>query len=450
MNQSKYLFLDLLCIATVISSALASATGHFRWQMLPVIGSSSLILLWSLVSLCVKRSVPSLFPLLMGVSIFGVLSSATLSYCYPLFSFPVPTGPYPVGTTSIDLVDTSRTERCDPTTKSPRELVVRVWYPAIATNGIKSPYLEDARLVPSGAFSHLGQIVTHAVRDAPIAAAHEPFPVIIYSPSWSGYKTDNTFGTEELASHGFVTIGLEHPCAVPIALYPNGRVIRSNLSADYTSSDAAMTEFLRVSAEQLALRTQDVRFVLDRLPQIASSDRFNGTLDLEKIGMFGHSFGGAVAAQVCSIDPRLKAGLNMDGLLFGPVAQQGATQPFFFMNSDYPRPTAAELKSSNGPQRRSSLTDEWGYQQRERWFARHGGYNLTIRQATHANFSDAPLKSRIDNGGGKISIDRAMQIVNAYTVAFFDRELKGHPAPLLERKSGSPFPEAIFDRYPRP
>ena len=448
MNQSKYLFLALFWIATALPSGFASATGDFRWQMLPVIGASSLVSIWSLVIFCLNRAAPCLFPLLTGLGIFGVMTSAALSYYYPLFSFPVPTGRYPVGTTSIDLVDTSRTELCAPTTTFPRELVVRVWYPAIATNGVKAPYLEDARLVPSGAFSHLGAIVTHAVRDAPIAAAVAPFPVIIYSPSWSGFKTDNTFGTEELASHGFVTIGLEHPCAVPMALYPNGRVIYSNLSADYTSSDAAMTKFLRVSAAQLALRTQDVRFVLDRLPQIASSSRFKGTLDLEKIGIFGHSFGGAVAAQACSIDPRLKAGLNMDGLLFGTAAQQGAAQPFFFMNSDYPRPTAADLKSRNGPQRRSSLTDEWGYQQRERWFRQHGGYNLTLRQATHANFSDAPLKSRLDNGGGQISVARAMQIVNAYTVAFFDRELNGHPAPLLERR-GSPFPEVSFEHHPR-
>jgi predicted dienelactone hydrolase len=448
VDKSKYLFVTSFWIAIVLTMAIATATGHYRWQLLPVFGASIVVSIGLLV-LPNNSSIPLLFPGLVGTGIVGVLVSAILSYYYPIFTFPVPTGRYAVGTTTIDLLDNSRTELCDPSTTSSRELVVRVWYPAIAINAVKSPYLEDARLIPSGVFSHLGAIVTNAVRDAPMVATAVPFPVVIYSPSWGGFKTDNTFGTEELASHGFVAIGLEHPCSVPIALYPNGRVIYSNLSADYTSSDAAMTKFLSVAAQQLALRTQDVRFILDRLPQIAANRLFTGNLDLDKIGIFGHSFGGAVAAQACAIDPRLKAGLNMDGLLFGSAAKLGAKQPFLFMNSDYPRPTAADLHSPNGTHRRSSLTDEWGFGQRERWLRQHGGYNLTIRDATHANFSDAPLKSRINNGGGKIAVDRAMRIINAYTVAFFDRELKGHPSPLLGRQSGSPFPEVTFERSPR-
>ena len=449
MDRSKYLFLTIFWMAIVLTMATSLATGHYRWQLLPLFGSSLVVSIGLLV-LPNNSSISVLFPGLVGIGIVGVLASAILSYCYPIFIFPVPTGRYAVGTTTIDLLDNSRTELCDPMSTSHRELVIRVWYPAIATNAVKSPYLDDPRLIPSGVFSHLGAIVTNAVRDAPMAATAVPFPMIIYSPSWGGFKTDNTFGTEELASHGFVAIGLEHPCSVPIALYPNGRVVYSNLSADYTSSDAAMTKFLSVGAQQLALRTQDVRFVLDRLPQIATNRLFTSNLDLNNIGIFGHSFGGAVAAQACAIDPRLKAGLNMDGLLFGSAAKLGAKQPFLFMNSDYPRPTAADLHSPHGTHRRSSLTDEWGFGQRERWFRQHGGYNLTIRDATHANFSDAPLKSRIDRGGGKISVDRAMRIINAYTVAFFELELKGRPSPLLAPQSGSPFPEVIFDRYPQP
>jgi len=449
VDKSKYLFLTIFWIAIVLTMAISLATGHDRWQLLPVFGASIIVSI-ALMVLPNNNSIPGLFPGLAGTGIVGVLASAILCYYYPIFTFPVPTGRYAVGTTTIDLLDNSRTELCDSMNRSHRELVVRVWYPIVSTNAVKSPYLEDARLIPSGVFSHLGAIVTNAVRDAPMVATAVPFPVVIYSPSWSGFKTDNTFGTEELASQGFVAIGLEHPCSVPIALYPDGRVIYSNLSADYTSSDAAMTKFLSVGAQQLALRTQDVRFVLDRLPQIATNRLFKGNLDLNNIGIFGHSFGGAVAAQACAIDPRLKAGLNMDGLLFGSAAKLGAKQPFLFMNSDYPRPTASDLNSPHGTHRRSSLTDEWGFGQRERWLRQHGGYNLTIRAATHANFSDAPLKSRINNGGGKISTDRAMKIINAYTVAFFDRELKGRPSPLLERQSGSPFPEVTFDRYPQP
>jgi predicted dienelactone hydrolase len=446
MNRSKYLYLVILSITIVMPIVIDSMAGNYRWQMLPIFCSSIVVLLSSLLILKLKISVLSLFPFLAGLGLVGLLASAIFAELYPIFTFPVPTGKYAVGTTSIDLVDDSRIELCDPTTKSHRELVVQVWYPALKTNRAKAPYLKNLRLIPSGVFSHLNLIKTNAVTDAPIATIDAPYPIVIYSPAWSGFRTDNTFQTEELASHGFVVIGLEHPCSVPMAIYPSGRVIYGNLSADYTSSDAAMAKFLRVGEEQLALRTQDLSFVLDRLPQIDRHHLFKSALNLDRIGVFGHSFGGAVAAQACASDPRLKAGLNMDGLLFGSAARQGAKQPFFFMNSDYPRPTPADLSSPDGSLRRSKQTDAWGYQQRDRWLQAHGGYNLRLLESAHLNFSDYPLRKRSDNGGGKISTDRAMKIINEYTVAFFDRELKGDRSSLLlNRKSGSPFPEVVFE-----
>ncbi len=450
MNKSKYLLLVIFSIALGTTSAIAGLTGQYRWQLLPVSIASIFVSIASLILPKFDRLRPWLFPGLAGTGILGVLASAALSYYYPIFTLPVPTGRYAVGTTTIDLVDNSRIELCDPTTKSYRELVLQVWYPAIATNGSKAAYLKDAQVVPDGLFSHLGLIKTNAVTDAPIATTSDSYPVVIYSPAWGGFRTDNTFQTEELASHGYVVIGLEHPCSVPMAVYPSGRIIYANLSSDYTSSDKALTTLLRVGEEQLVLRTQDIAFVLDRLPQINSRKPFHSSLNLDRIGVFGHSFGGAAAAQACEIDPRLKAGMNMDGLLFGSAAKLGASQPFFFMSSDYPRPTPADLNSPNGELRRSKQTDAWGYQQRDRWLQTHGGYNLKLLDSAHMNFSDYPLRARSRNGGGKIPVDRAMKIVNEYTVAFFDRELKGKRSVLLERSSGSPFGEVRFERYPLP
>jgi predicted dienelactone hydrolase len=448
MNKVKYLALIICSVATLISIGTIFVAGNYRWQLLPAFILSLVVLVSSLVLLKLKIQLPLLFPTLAGLVLVGLLATAICSYLYPIFTFPVPTGRYGVGTTSIDLVDNSRLELCDPTGKFHRELVVQVWYPTNKTTGVKAPYLQDPRLVPSGILSHLGLIKTNAMLDAPVATGEAPYPVVIYSPAWGGFKTDNTFQTQELASHGFIVIGLEHPCAVPMAIYPDGRVIYSTLiPPDYTSSDRAMAELLRVGEAQVAIRTKDVSFVIYELQQIDRSAKFKGTLNLDKIGIFGHSFGGAVAAQACASDARLKAGMNMDGLLFGSVAQQGATQPFLFMNSDYPRPTSADLNSPDGRKRRSDLTDAWGYEQRDRWFKLHGGFNLTLLKSNHMNFSDAPLRARIANGGGKIPLARSMKIINDYTVAFFDRALKGNPSSLLARKSGSPFPEVVFENH---
>jgi predicted dienelactone hydrolase len=454
MNRVSYLLLVICSVAIPIGIGTTFYRDNYRWQLLPAIISSLVVLLL----LCLYHQSKLKFSRLFVVAtcgLIGVVATAACSYLYPVFSLPIPTGRSAVGTTAIDLVDRSRLELCDPTTKSPRELVVQVWYPAISNYGNKASYLPDRQSIPKGVFSHLGLVKTNAVRDVAIAPPTSPYPVVLYTPSWSGYRTDNTFQAEELASHGFVVIGLEHPCSVPMAIYPSGRVIRSNLSADYTSSDAALATLLRVGEEQLILRTQDIQFVLDRLPQLNQHELFNGAFDLTKIGIFGHSFGGAAAAQACAIDRRLKAGMNMDGLLFGSAAQSGASQPFLFMQSDYSRPTTAELKSTDGSFRRGKQTDEWGYQQRDRWFRDWGGENLTLLGSAHMNFADRPLKSRIRNGGGSIAPDRAMKIINAYTVAFFERELKGQTSPLFSNttaktdrlRSGSPFPEVIFEQH---
>jgi dienelactone hydrolase len=446
MTKYKDLFWVLLLTAMVMAISIGASKIGYRWQLLPVY-IASLLLVLSLVLLKLKIVWPLSFPTVTGLGIISLVATAIFLYFYPIFTLPVPTGRYGVGTTSIHLIDRSRIELCDPATTSARELVIQVWYPTTSTNGTKAPYRPDARLTSSGIFSQLRSIQANALRDVPIATTNASYPVILYTPSWSGYRTDNTFQTEELASHGFVVIGLEHPCSVPMAIYPNGRTIYSNLSADYTSSDAALAKLLRVGEQQLALRTQDIRFVLDRLPQIAHHKLFNDTFNLNKIGIFGHSFGGAAAAQACALDPRLKAGMNMDGLLFGSAAQQGASQPFFFMNSPYPRPTPADLKSPNGSLRRSKQTDAWGYQQRDRWFDSHGGYNLTLLGAAHMNFSDLPWTLWRSNSGGSIAPELAMKIVNEYTVAFFELELNGKHSVLLDRPFGSPFVEVLFQNH---
>jgi predicted dienelactone hydrolase len=452
MSKYKYWLLIALLVVTAILTAIDIVNGSYRWQMLPVYISGILLVL-VLVYVTIARSQPSFSSKLLlqaiRLGLFGLLTTAILSYLYPVFTFPVPTGPYLVGTVLIDMVDRSRTEVCDRSTnKSPRELVVQFWYPSTSDVGAKNHYLNDPRLIPSGLFSHLGLVTTNSINNVAIAVTNAPYPVVLYSPAWDGFRTDNTFQAEELASHGFVVVGLEHPCSVPLAIYPNGRVIRSNLSSDSTSSDQALTKLLKTGEEQLVLRTQDIQFVLDQLPQLNNSQPFKGILNLEKIGIFGHSFGGAAAAQACSIDPRLKAGMNMDGLLFGSVAQQGAAQPFLFMQSDYPRPTTAELNSPIGNIRRSKLTDEWSYQQRDRWFQHHGGYRFTLLGSAHMNFSDHPLRSQIANNSGPIATDRAMQIINQYTVAFFDQALNGKKSSLLDRQSGSPFSEVVFVNHP--
>src|SRR5208282_1514586 len=101
---------------------------------------------------------------------------------------------------------------------------------------------------------------------------------------------------------------------------------------------------MRYMEQQLFVRVHDVKFVVDQLEQFnrPSGKFFGARLDLNRLGIFGYSFGGAVAAQACWLDRRFKAGIDMEGSLFGEVAEDGVRQPFFFMG-DAGTPVASRI-----------------------------------------------------------------------------------------------------------
>src|SRR5947208_7754901 len=93
--------------------------------------------------------------------------------------------------------------------------------------------------------------------------------------------------------------------------------------------------------------TSDTAFVVTQLGHLNAADpsgKFTGRLDMQRLGMFGHSFGGATALQFCHDDRRCKAGMDIDGMPFGNVVQEGAAQPFLFLFSDH----TSELSTMEG------------------------------------------------------------------------------------------------------
>ena len=177
--------------------------------------------------------------------------------------------------------------------------------------------------------------------------------------------------------------------------------------------------------ELLTAWTSDMAFVLDRLKQLNASDasgKFTGRLDLTRVGVFGHSFGGAQAAQFCSQDSRCKAGIDVDGAPHGSVIQAGINRPFMILLSDHSHESDSESSQIGANIR--SIYDR---------LPRDGRAFLEIRGANHFLFSDdgALLKSHIVMGTlhmlGIVGIDGRRQLaVTAYCLrSFFDAYLKG-------------------------
>ncbi len=187
--------------------------------------------------------------------------------------------------------------------------------------------------------------------------------------------------------------------------------------------------------------TSDIAFVLDRLERLNTSDpsrKFRGRLDMTRVGVFGHSFGGAQAAQFCSQDSRCKAGIDVDGSLHGSVIQAGIHTPFMFLLS-------GQGDFSSDAEIRQIQADIQSVYDR---LPPDGRLRVEIRGANHFTFNDdgALLKSPIVRGAlralGMLGIDGPRQLaVTAYCVhTFFDAYLKG--ASVSRLKISSPlYPE---------
>jgi predicted dienelactone hydrolase len=244
---------------------------------------------------------------------------------------------------------------------------------------------------------------------------------------------------EDLASHGYVVVGFDAPYRTRVVIFPDGRVLER--TPENNPELYSGEELTRRANKLLAAWTADTSFVLDRLEQLNTLDasgKFAGRLNMSRVGIFGHSFGGATAAQSCCQDSRCKAGIDVDGTLHGSVVQKGIEKPFMFLLSDHG-------DFSSNEQSRQIWADIRSVYDR---LPADGRLLITIRGANHFTFSDdgALLKSGLARCvlrlTGQLGIDGPRQLaVTTYCVhTFFDTYLKeANETPL---KISSPlFPE---------
>ncbi|MYW70051.1 hydrolase [Streptomyces sp. SID8379] len=363
---------------------------------------------------------------------------------------PAPTGPHPVGTRTLHLVDRGRR---DPWTGgAARELMVDVRYPARTVCGHRrAPYLTRAEAagfdrlnnfagLPSGRVDWAG-IRTFAHTGAP-RDRRTPLPVILYSPGVLDPRRLGTTLTDELASHGYVVIAIDHPYDVSTVEFPDGRVARSRLPEEFAAAQQegpdAVTALLRKTA---GVRVADTRFVLDALPRLLGEPA-------AQVGMFGQSAGGFTALQALHDDPRIAAAADLDGVLayvqddhdegqLSTVAAEGVDRPYLLMGG-------AGNDRTNVPSWRSLVERGTGWHR-----------DLTLRGAAHATYTDATSllpqiaahldlpRETLTEWVGTIPADRAVAAQRAYLTAFFDRWLRGRDDGLLNGPSPR-HPEITF------
>ena len=350
-------------------------------------------------------------------------------------TLPTPTGSFAVGRAIYDWTDDAKLDALAPVPGTSRELLVWIWYPSAAGQSVAmDDYVPAEMRAAAGPASGPMRFVTrdvskvhgHSTRDSDLSPQQRSYPVVIMRAGASAGVVGYSTLAEDLASHGYVVVGFDAPYRTGLVVFPDGRVMRrtpeNNPELCWEQEQAQRA---RCVNKLLTAWTADIAFVLDRLERLNTGDasgKFTGRLDLTRVGVFGHSFGGATAAQFCHEDSRCKAGVDVDGQPFGSVIHAGLRQPFMFLLSDH--------GDSSDPVSRQILANIQSIYDR---LPPNGRLRIAIRGANHFLFSDdgALLKSRIVLRTlrmlGIVGIDGRRQLaVTAYCVhSFFDAYLKG-------------------------
>lgn len=330
---------------------------------------------------------------------------------------PTKLGPFPVGVTTVVLVDHSRQ---DDATNGPRTIPTEIWYPAT----------DDAKDLPKNKLSDFlfsGQVPSLllavktgfkvkiedidarykniAVRDARVREGK--FPLVVFSHGNGGMRFQSTFWCDYIASHGYIVASCDHTGNSAATVVNNKIVIHNSKSREKHAAD----------------RPKDVSYVIDIMLRYNKGEdsRFAGKIDPKQIAVAGHSFGGYTAGAVINSDKRVKAIVPMTPV-FGPGVNENVPMLLFQAAED-------ATIGNEGNTRAKKYFDE----------AKSDKYFVLIKDAGHFSFSDmGQFRPDFGDGIGKgkrvtkpdseinyLDLDKVFEITNSYSTAFLGVYLKG-------------------------
>ncbi|MFJ7915743.1 MULTISPECIES: alpha/beta hydrolase family protein [unclassified Lysinibacillus] len=384
-------------IVFVILTASSVIVWSFCWVMLAIL--LFLLAVKGTVSLILKRTNIKQYKTsnivwksIMMILIFVFVLSPVI--IFPQYQLPKVTGEYEVATATDTYIDRNRIEEFSDKGDN-RSVNVEFWYPKNADG---------------------------------------TYPLLVFSHGAYGIKTSNGSTFTELASHGYVVVSIDHPYHSFYTRSEDGIVtmINSDFKNEVNNANKGVysnEERYNIIQKWMKLRTDDMNFVIDTILAKAESDNnaIYQHINTEKIGVFGHSMGGAASVWLGRARNDVSAVVNIDATFFSELVYNKADDNFMASNKAYTTPLFNIYSDDVWRQLESTpvyVANKLDNKQFE------GAYTTHLKGAKHLSLTDLSLFSPILTyiiQGGKAKIDKyyCIETENELILKFFDFELKG-------------------------
>lgn len=428
-----------IATGTVLVAGVHAVVEGPRWQLTPVYVAALVVTLAAVLDVARPPEPRRGWRGLVVVALVAVVG-AGVGWALPVPDLPAPSGPYTVGTTTVELVDTDRLARYGTSPTDQRRLPLQVWYPADPEAPVAyAPWVEGGTDFsreaagwlgfPAFLLDHVGLVRSHATRDAPATPEPGPLPLVLYAHGWGGFRNIQSDLVEQLASDGYVVAAVDHTYGAVATTFPDGEVVPIDPQA---LPEDAPAQAYDVAAERLVETfASDLGFVLDEL-EAGAVPELTGRLDLDAVGVVGHSTGGGAAVRMCAEDRRCAALVGFDPWV-EPVPDtilgDGLQVPFVALRSEE---WVGDDNDARLRRLRASSTDRSGL------VAVAGTEHRDVTLLPYLS----PLATRLGLTGPTPG-PRTHELTIAWTSAWLDHHLRGEgPDPLADPPA---FAEATVD-----
>ena len=276
-----------------------------------------------------------------------------------------------------------------------------------------------------------GEDATTSGRGVPITAHIPadpgPFPVIVVSHGAGGDRDTHSGQAQHLASHGYAVLCVEHIGSNRARLKRGG--VRLMRTVEAMTRDAA----------EVLTRPKDIAFAIDCAQRWNQShEALRGRLDLERVGVMGHSFGAYTTMVTCGMRPAVDwlaprvepgKGLGPDlgdsrvkcGVALSP---QGVGEPFFISESfaSLKVPLLGITGSEDAAQAGNTAL---GRKEAFALWPKGDHRFVWLANASHNDFTSSSGATGLSLPGP--NREDVQRVTRAATLAFFDLHLKGRP-----------------------